>query len=129
MALSSSGTSYVLNVGAVGVAGTFLGMPIEALVLGTLAGAIVQSLQPSVNRISGVSNVVTSTLLAGAFTPALQFAIEQELHIENGDAFFSAAIPVLIGGAWPWLLPIISAGGRKILTSLFDKFGGGSRRD
>ena len=124
MTLSSSGTNYVINVGAVGVAGTFLGMPIEALVLGTLAGAITQSLQPSVNRVSGVANVITSTLLAGAFSPALQYAIEKEFNLENGDVFFSAAIPVLIGGAWPWLLPWTAEFGKKILNSLLEKFGG-----
>ena len=45
MSLSSGGSNYVLNLGAVGITGTFLGMPIEALVLGALAGATVQSLQ------------------------------------------------------------------------------------
>jgi ABC-type uncharacterized transport system permease subunit len=124
MSLSSGGTNYVLNLGAVGIAGTFLGMPIEALVLGALAGAIIQSIQPSIKRLSGVTNVVTSTLLAGAFTPALQYAIETKLGIENANVFFSAAIPVLIGGAWPWLLPIVAEGGKRILISLLDKLGG-----
>ncbi|MBI0182070.1 MULTISPECIES: hypothetical protein [unclassified Snodgrassella] len=124
MSLSSGGSNYVLNLGAVGITGTFLGMPIEALVLGALAGAAVQSLQPSITRLSGVTNVVTSTLLAGAFTPVLQFTIEKEFNLDNANAFFSAAIPVVIGGAWPWLLPIVADGGKRILTSLFDKFGG-----
>lgn len=128
MSLSSTGTNYVLNIGAVGFAGTFLGMPIEALVLGAIAGAITQAMQPPGKRVSGVTNVVTSFLLAGAFSPALQFAVEKEFHLEGNNAILSAAIPVLIGGAWPWLLPLIAEGGKRILTSLLDKFGG-SRHD
>ena len=127
MSLSSGGSNSVLNLGAVGITGTFLGMPIEALVLGALAGATVQSLQPSITRLSGVTNVVTSTLLAGAFTPVLQFTLERELNLDNTNVFFSAAIPVVIGGAWPWLLPIVAEGGKRILTNLFEKLGGSNR--
>ena len=43
MPVETGAGAYVFNLGAVGVVGTLLGMPIEALILGAMAGAVARS--------------------------------------------------------------------------------------
>ncbi len=51
---TTTGAAYAMNVGAVGIVGSFLGLPLEAMIFGTIAGAVVpQTLSDEVVRMVG----------------------------------------------------------------------------
>ena len=112
---------YVVNLGAVGVVGTLFGMPIEALILGAMAGAVAQGLNPSGSRTKGISTVLVSMLLAGAFSQAgiewLSKLIEISTDLSE-QALLRPLVPVLIGAAWPWAVSRLADG----LTRFWDGF-------
>ena len=132
MPVETGAGAYVVNLGAVGVVGTLFGMPIEALILGAMAGAVAQGLNPSGSRTKGISTVLVSMLLAGAFS---QVAIEWLVKvIEIADNLSEQALlrplaPVLIGAAWPWVLPLIADGAKRFwdgfVVAWIEKLGGG----
>ena len=113
MPVETGAGAYVVNLGAVGVVGTLFGMPIEALILGAMAGAVAQGLNPSRSRTKGISTVLVSMLLAGAFSPvAIEWLVKA---IEIADSLSEQALlrplaPVLIGAAWPWVVPRLADG-------------------
>ena len=119
MPVETGAGAYVVNLGAVGVIGTLFGMPIEALILGAMAGAVAQGLNPSGSRTKGISTVLVSMLLAGAFSPvAIEWLVKA---IEIADSLSEQALlrplaPVLIGAAWPWAVPRLADG----LTRFWD---------
>ena len=39
---TSAAAGYLVNIGVVGIAGTLFGLPLDALILGGLTGAVVQ---------------------------------------------------------------------------------------
>lgn len=131
---ATTAAGYTLNLGAVGIVGTFLGMPLEALILGTMAGAITHGLRGTSTRTHGISTVLTSALLAGAFSPLVIGWLIHELNFaEEGAriAFLQPLVPVLIGAAWPWFMPIISDGLKRVagvvierVLKFFDAWGG-----
>ena len=109
--------TYALNVGACGVVGTFLGLPLDALILGAIAGAVVHGLGYAVSRSNGIVTIITSTLLAGAFSPAVVGWLVHNIDFGSADAemgMLKPLVPVLIGAAWPWMLPLISDGVKQI---------------
>ena len=109
----------MFNLGAVGVVGTLFGMPIEALILGAMAGAVAQGLNPSGTRTKGISTVLVSMLLAGAFSPvAIEWLIKAIEIADNlsEQALLRPLAPVLIGAAWPWAVSRLADG----LTRLWD---------
>ena len=61
---TTTGAAYAMNVGAVGIVGSFLGLPLEAMILGTIAGAVVHGLNRAVTRPNGIATIITSALLA-----------------------------------------------------------------
>ena len=83
MPVETGAGSYVVNLGAVGVVGTLFGMPIEALILGAMAGAVAQGLNPSGSRTKGISTVLVSMLLAGAFSQAGIEWLSKLIEISN----------------------------------------------
>ena len=119
MPVETGAGAYVVNFGAVGIIGTLFGMPIEALILGAMAGAVAQGLNPSGTRTKGISTVLVSMLLAGAFSPvAIEWLVKA---IEIADSLSEQALlrplaPVLIGAAWPWAVPRLADG----LTRFWD---------
>ena len=119
MPVETGAGAYVVNLGAVGVVGTLFGMPIEALILGAMAGAVAQGLNPSGTRTKGISTVLVSMLLAGAFSPVaiewLMKAIEIADNLSE-QALLRPLVPVLIGAAWPWVVPRLADG----LTRFWD---------
>ncbi len=130
---TANSTAYALNVGAVGVVGTFLGMPLDALILGAMAGAVAYGLNRAVTRPNGIATIITSTLLAGAFSPAIiGFAIHQiNLGESSAEiAMLKPLVPVLIGAGWIWAMPHIADGLKRIWGAIVDKcvqwFGGKS---
>ena len=121
MPVETGAGAYVVNLGAVGVVGTLFGMPIEALILGAMAGAVAQGLNPSGSRTKGISTVLVSMLLAGAFSPVaiewLMKAIEITDNLSE-QALLRPLAPVLIGAAWPWVVPRLADG----LTRFWDSW-------
>ena len=119
MSVETGVGAYVVNLGAVGVVGTLFGMPIEALILGAMAGAVAQGLNPSGSRTKGISTVLVSMLLAGAFSPVaiewLMKAIEIADNLSE-QALLRPLAPVLIGATWPWAVSRLADG----LTRFWD---------
>ena len=103
MPVETGAGAYVVNLGAVGVVGTLFGMPIEALILGAMAGAVAQGLNPSGSRTKGISTVLVSMLLAGAFSPVAIEWLVKAIEIADNlseQALLRPLAPVLIGAAF-----------------------------
>ena len=118
MPVETGAGAYVVNLGAVGVVGTLFGMPIEALILGAMAGAVAQGLNPSVSRTKGFSTVLVSMLLAGAFSPVAIEWLVKAIEIADNlseQALLRPLAPVLIGAAWPWVVPRLADGLTRFL--------------
>lgn len=119
MPVETGAGAYVVNLGAVGVVGTLFGMPIEALILGAMAGAVAQGLNPSGSRTKGISTVLVSMLLAGAFSPVAIEWLVKAIEIADNlseQALLRPLAPVLIGAAWPWAVSRLADG----LTRFWD---------
>ena len=113
MPVETGAGAYVVNLGAVGVVGTLFGMPIEALILGAMAGAVAQGLNPSDTRTKGISTALVSMLLAGAFSPTAIEWLSKLVEISNDlseQVLLRPLVPVLIGAAWPWAVPRLADG-------------------
>ena len=125
---TTTGAAYALNVGAVGIVGSFLGLPLEAMILGTIAGAVVHGLNRAVTRPNGIATIITSALLAGAFSPVISAWVALQLEIgDTPDAeimLLKPLVPVLIGAAWPWILPMLNEGIKNLWAGWIDKLGG-----
>lgn len=122
---TTSTATYALNVGAVGIVGTFMGMPLDALILGAFAGAIMHGLSAVGSRANGITTIITSTLLAGAFSPAVVAWLIVNVDMGNPDyeeSVFKPLVSVAIGGAWPWLLPLLSDGVKEIWAAVVGRF-------
>lgn len=122
---TSASAAYTVNVGAIGIIGTFIGMPIDALVLGAMAGAVMHGLNKTSSRANGMITVLTSTLIAGAFSPAvLGYAVRLlDLGDDAAEAeMLRPLVPFVLGGAWPWLLPLISDGLKRAWAVVLDKW-------
>ncbi|WP_032137120.1 hypothetical protein [Kingella negevensis] len=105
-------TAYVLNVGTVGVVGTFLGMPLDALFLGAFSGFLVLGFNKVSSRMNGLVTVCMGTLLAGSLSPVIIRYLAY--HFDLADSFeeeirvLRPLVPVMIGSGWQWALPRIS---------------------
>lgn len=120
----STSTIYALNVSLVGISGTFLGMPAEALILGATGGAISLARGDPTTRGKAMSTIIASMLFAGTASPAVAAWLIN--HINLGDAqdealYFKALVPFAIGAGWQWALPFLAAKAEKILHSLGGK--------
>lgn len=122
MPVNSSNTAgYILNIGAVGISGFLFGMPVEALILGGMAGAAVHGLSKPSPR--GISTVLASVMLAGSLTPILMHYASQYADLPEG--ILKTLIPVAVGGGWPWLWPVVSKHLRNWIDAVLSRFGGG----
>ena len=128
MPVETGAGAYVFNLGAVGIVGSFLGLPLEAMILGTIAGAVVHGLNRAVTRHNGIATIITSAILAGAFSPAVSAWLVLQLEIgDTRDAemiLLKPLVPVLIGAAWPWILPMLNEGIKNLLAGWINKLGG-----
>ena len=132
MPVETGAGAYVVNFGAVGIIGTLFGMPIEALILGAMAGAVAQGLNPSGTRTKGFSTVLVSMLLAGAFSPVAIEWLLKNIDIADGlaeEVLLRPFVPVLIGAAWPWVVPLLADGVKRFwdgfVVAWIEKIGGG----
>ena len=132
MPVETGAGADVVNFGAVGIIGTLFGMPIEALILGAMAGAVAQGLNPSGTRTKGFSTVLVSMLLAGAFSPTAIGWLVKNIDISDGlaeEVLLRPFVPVLIGAAWPWVVPLLADGVKRFwdgfVVAWIEKIGGG----
>ncbi|MFP5075615.1 hypothetical protein ACLD9W_12405 [Neisseria sp. WLZKY-1] len=111
MAIETSASGvYLWSVGGIGFVGTLFGMPLDALILGGLAGAVVQGLHPAASRKAGFFSILMSMLLAGALSPAaVDWAVHHTalLTAARAEEILTPLLPVAIGGGWPWLMPLV----------------------
>ncbi|MDO5638644.1 MAG: hypothetical protein Q4G28_02120 [Neisseria sp.] len=124
---TTTGAPLVINVGAVGIAGSVAGMPLEAMILGAIAGAVAHGLNRAGTRHNGIVTVLTSTILAGALSPAVAYWLAA--HVELGTMeeemlLLKPLVPVLIGAAWPWSLPLLHDGVKRLWDSWISRLGG-----
>lgn len=120
---SSQVGNYTLNIGAVSIAGSLLGMPIEALILGGIAGAVVQGLNPADSSRKGISSILASIVLAGSLSPLMMTYLIS--HFSLNEQVCKAIVPIVIGGGWTWIVPIIASYARKWLDGKLGKLFGG----
>ena len=111
--------AYVVNLGAVGVVGTLLVMPIEALILGAMAGAVAQGLNGAGTRTKGISMILVSMLLAGGGSEFMTEWLVNFFEISDNvteQLLLRPLVPILIGAVWPWAVPRLADG----LTRFWD---------
>lgn len=111
--------SYLINIGVVGVVGDFLGLPLQAVFIGGLAGAVVQGLRPAATRKQGFMSVFFSVLLSGAATPLVVGWLVKHTDLLDAAAelrAFEVLVPFALGAGWPWLMPHVAAALDKFVS-------------
>ena len=119
---TSNVPGHVLNMGMIGISGTIAGMPLEALVLGAVAGALHHGLKEPGSRKNGMLVIITSMLLAGSLSPMIMAYLALSLGLEQ--EVFKAAVPMLIGLGWSWATPLLNDGLCRLWAGWIDKWGG-----
>ena len=119
---TSNASGHVLNIGMIGFSGSIAGMPVEALVLGAVAGALHQGLKEPGSRKNGLLVIITSMLLAGSLSPVIMAYLALSLGLEQ--EVFKAAVPMLIGLGWSWAAPLLNDGLRRLWAGWIDHWGG-----
>lgn len=122
---TSDASGHVLNMGIIGLSGTLAGMPLEALVLGAVAGALHHGLKEPGSRKNGMLVIITSMLLAGSLSPMITAYLTLNLGLEQ--EVFKAAVPISIGLGWSWATPLLNDGLRRLWAGWIDKWGGRER--
>ena len=122
---TSNASGHVLNMGMIGLSGTLSGMPLEALVLGAVAGALHHGLKEPGSRKNGMLVIITSMLLAGSLSPMIMAYLALSLGLEQ--EVFKAAVPMLIGLGWSLATPLLNDGLRRLWAGWIDKWGGRRR--
>ena len=118
---TSNASGHVLNMGMIGLSGTLAGMPLEALVLGAVAGALHHGLKEPGSRKNGMLVIITSMLLAGSLWPMIMAYLALSLGLEQ--EVFKAAVPMLIGLGWSWATPLLNVGRSRLWAGWIDKWG------
>lgn len=99
-----------LDIGAVGITGTLFGMPIEAMILGALSGALVNGMNKPEDRRNVVLSILVSMVIAGGFSPLLvnlrivHVPFFNERHLDA----LNLAVPLMLGGGWSYGVPILN---------------------
>ena len=105
---ATTAANYVVNLGAVGIVGLFFGMPMQDLVVGGMAGAVMLGKSKGITGYGGVSTIMVSTLSAGVLT---QLVVDAAMHTSAAayinHLVLSPAVSAAIGGAWPWATPAL----------------------
>lgn len=119
---TSNVPSHMLNIGMIGFSGSIAGMPVEALVLGAVAGALHHGLKEPGSRKNGLLVIIISMMLAGSLSPMIMAYLALSLGLEQ--EVFKAAVPMLIGLGWSWAAPLLNDGLRRLWAGWIDKWGG-----
>lgn len=113
-----------VDVGVVSVGGYFMGMPIDAMILGAMAGAMANGMNAPEARRPVALAILVSMMLSGAFAPVLTVFLSKYIdlsHSEHEIQLFQVASPVLIGGGWSWFAPLLVKGVRLWWDNLLHK--------
>ena len=119
---TSNVPGYMLNIGMIGFTGSIAGMPVEALVLGAVAGALHHGLKEPGSRKNGLLVIIISMMLAGSLSPVIMAYLALSLGLEQ--EVFKAAVPMLIGLGWSCAAPLLNDGLRRLWAGWIDKWGG-----
>ena len=119
---TSNVPGHMLNMGMIGISGTIAGMPVEASVLGAVAGALHHGLKEPGSRKNGLLVIIISMMLAGSLSPVIMAYLALSLGLEQ--EVFKAAVPMLIGLGWSWAAPLLNDGLRRLWAGWIDKWGG-----
>ena len=119
---TSNASGHMLNIGMIGFSGSIAGMPVEALVLGAVAGALHHGLKEPGSRKNGLLVIIISMMLAGSLSPVIMAYLALSLGLEQ--EVFKAAVPMLIGLGWSWAAPLLNDGLRRLWAGWIDKWGG-----
>lgn len=103
----------MLDIGAIGIAGSVLGMPVEIMVVGAVFGGLANGLNPPEKRRTVLLSVAASMFLAGTFAPLLAHWLS--LRVDLGDSatemrLLNGASAAVIGGGWSWFAPLLGDG-------------------
>ena len=116
MPINTINISSAVNISAIGIAGTFLGMPIEALILGAVGGAVSLGRSEPSGRRQAVTGLIASMMLAGTLSPLL---------VELGTNYLlKAFVPFTVGATWQWFTPKITALIEAWYLKIFNKIKG-----
>lgn len=120
-----------VDVGVVSIGGYFMGMPIDAMILGAMAGALTNGMNPPEARRNVALAILVSMILAGAFSPVVEIWLSNHLDLADKERefeLFKVAVPVLLGGGWSWFAPMLANGLRHwwdgLLHKVADKIAG-----
>lgn len=93
----SAETGVFWTLGAVGVAGQFMGMPVDLLLIGGVVGAAMLGRHRATTRMNGITTILLSAILAASLAPHLPkiMGIGEELILFLG---------IVIAAAWPYLV-------------------------
>ena len=120
MPVNTVNAGAVVNISAIGIAGTFFGMPIEALVLGAVGGAVALGRSEPSGRRQAVSGLIASMMLAGTASPLVVEMGAHYLHLSDA-ALLKAFVPFAIGATWQWFLPKLTVLAEAWLQKIFKK--------
>ncbi len=123
MPVNTINTAAAVNISAIGIAGTFFGMPIEALVLGAVGGAVALGRSEPSGRRQAVSGLIASMMLAGTLSPLLVELGTNYLHLSD-TALLKAFVPFTVGATWQWFTPKITALIEAWYLKIFNKIKG-----
>lgn len=121
---TSTTTIYALNVSLVGISGTFLGMPAEAMILGAAGGAISLARGDPTTRSKAIGTIIAGMMFAGTASPAVAAWLINHIdlgHPTEEALYLKALVPFVIGAGWQWALPLLAAKAEKILQSFGSK--------
>lgn len=114
----------IIDVGVVGIGGYFMGMPIEAMILGAMAGALANGLNPPEKRRNVALAILVSMVLAGTFAPVLELWLADWVNLSNAQREIEAlrvAAPVVVGGGWSWIAPLLASSLRQKWDGFLNK--------
>ncbi len=123
MPINTINISAAVNISAIGIAGTFLGMPIEALILGAVGGAVSLGRSEPSGRRQAVTGLIASMMLAGTLSPLLMELGTNYLHLSD-TALLKAFVPFTVGATWQWFTPKITALIEAWYLKIFNKIKG-----
>ena len=120
MPINTINISAAVNISAIGIAGTFLGMPIEALILGAVGGAVSLGRSEPSGRRQAVTGLIASMMLAGTASPLVVEMGAHYLHLSDAS-LLKAFVPFTIGATWQWFLPKLTVLAEAWLQKIFKK--------
>lgn len=100
-------------VATAGAGGLFLGMPVEAVVLGAISSAAVLMHGGKKSIALVMSHTIIGGLLGGALAPVLaeffihQFSKQYDFFTHTEVSLLHVTLPVLVGLCWQFLVSVI----------------------